>query len=145
MGQNVKKMYTIFDYLRGPGGPSMIRLDPSASQLSFHPYLCTCKIRKQSDRNFLSSNPKYEKNICFLYLGGGGGGLMLNPRLPNFQGSTTSSQSRHMYNKEKYNYQFFIYEPDVKKISIFGLGTPSIIRMAPICFPATLSPISIYI
>ena len=42
-------------------GSSMIRLGLSCSQLSSHPYLCTCEIRKQSDKKFLSLNPKYEE------------------------------------------------------------------------------------
>ena len=51
---------------------------------SFHPYLC--KTRKQSDKNIF---------------GGSWGAHTSIPRLPNFQGSMTSSQSRHMYNKGK--------------------------------------------
>ena len=46
-----------------------------AFQLSSHPYLCTCEIRKQSDKKFLSLNPKYEKNNTFFIFGGGGGVL----------------------------------------------------------------------
>ena len=49
-------------------------------------------------RILLSLNPKYEKNIYFFsYLGGSWGALMSNPGELNFQGSKTSSQSRHMY------------------------------------------------
>ena len=39
--------------------------------LSFHPYLCTCEIRKQSDNNFLSSNPKYDNFFSYLGVLGG--------------------------------------------------------------------------
>ena len=45
-----------------------------------------------------------KKYTFFSYLGGGGGpggALMLNPDERKFQGSKTSSQSRHMYNKGK--------------------------------------------
>ena len=59
------------------------------------------QVRKQSDKNFLSLNPKYEKNILFFIFGGSWGALMLNPGERKFQGSKTSSQSRHMYNKGK--------------------------------------------
>ena len=63
----------------------MIRTGPILLfQLSSHPYLCTCQIRKQSDKKVLSLNPKYEKIYFFSYLGG-----------------KTSFQSRHMYKKEK--------------------------------------------
>ena len=75
MSQNVKKKSTIFDYLRGPGCLQRSNWAYLASQLSFHPYLCTCEIRKQSDKNFLCSNKKYEKNNLFIYLGGPRGPL----------------------------------------------------------------------
>ena len=50
-----------------------------ALQLSSHPYLCTCEIRKQSDKKFLSLNPKYDKNNIFFIFGGSWGALMSNP------------------------------------------------------------------
>ena len=59
-------------------------------QLSSHPYPCTCQIRKQSDKKFVSLNPKYEKKYTFFFIFGGPGKQI-------FQGSKTSSQSRHMY------------------------------------------------
>ena len=42
-----------------------------------------------------------KKNILFFIFGGGGswGALMSNPGERKIQGSKTSSQSRHMYNK----------------------------------------------
>ena len=50
-----------------------------AFQLSSHPYLCTCQIRKQSDKKNLSLNPKYEKKKKKkkkkTYLWGPGGAL----------------------------------------------------------------------
>ena len=70
MGQNVTGNLIFFFLLfEGPWGPSMIRLCLScfpANPPPPPPYLCTCEIRKQSDKNFLSSNPKYEKNIIYL-------------------------------------------------------------------------------
>ena len=74
-----------------------------------------------------SLNPKYEKNLLF-YIGGGGGGVMgaltSNPGLQHFQSSKTSSQSRQIHDNGE-------------KLGVIGLG--------PYCFPAILSPISIYI
>ena len=46
---------------------------------------------------------------------------MSNPGERKFQGSKTSSQSRHVYNKGKNNCQFFIYGPQYTKICIFWL------------------------
>ena len=40
-----------------------------------------------------------KKYILFFIFGGVLGALMLNPGKRKFQGSKTSSQSRHMYNK----------------------------------------------
>ena len=65
-----------------------------AFQLSSHPYLCTCEIRKHSEN-------KYE----FFHIWG----FTLNPGLSNFQGSKTSSQSRQIYNKGKNNHRFLGY------------------------------------
>ena len=54
--------------------------------LSSHPYPCTCQIRKQSDKKFLSLNPKYEKNIDFFsYLGGSWGPLCRTQVNENFR------------------------------------------------------------
>ena len=55
-------------------------LQYTGCQLSSHPYLCTCGIRKQSDKNFLSLNPKYEKIILYSYLGGVLGEPYVEPR-----------------------------------------------------------------
>ena len=72
MGQNVKKNY-ILGALRGSSDWAYL-----AFQLSSHPYLCTCEIRKQSDKKFLSLNPKYEKKLNFFHIWGvlGGGGAL---------------------------------------------------------------------
>ena len=60
------------------------------SHWGWHPYLCTCEIRKQSDKTFLSLNPKYEKNNTFFHIWGPGGGLTSNPGERKFQGTKTS-------------------------------------------------------
>ena len=61
------------------------------------------------------------KKIYFFFIfGGSWGALMSNPGELKFQGSKTSSQSRHMYNKGKNNCQFFIYGPQYTKMCIFG-------------------------
>ena len=67
-----------------------------AFQLSSHPYLCTCEIRKQ-----IQNMKKYIWRVL--------GALTLNQGLPNFQGSQTSSQNRQMYYKGENNHEFFIY------------------------------------
>ena len=99
--QGENNLKTIF-FIYGPkckkklyfGGPEGVFNDQTKPillfQLSSHPYLCTCEIRKQSDRTFLSLNPKYEKIILFLIFGGSWGGLTSNPGERKFQGSKTS-------------------------------------------------------
>ena len=107
MGQNdlfCLQFLAIWEVMRG-GGSDWTYF---AIQLSFHPYLCTCEISKQSDKNFLSSNPKHK--LFFHHIWGSW--------LPNFQDSMTSSQSRHMYTMGTNNYRLFIYVPQCE--SIFG-------------------------
>ena len=84
----------IFGYLRGPGrGLQWSDWAYLALQVSSHPYLCTCEIRKQDDKYFLSSNPKYEnKNHFFIHI---------ELKVTKYSGSKTLSQSRQMYNKGK--------------------------------------------
>ena len=84
----------IFGYLRGPGrGLQWLDWAYLALQVSSHPYLCTCEIRKQDDKYFLSSNPKYEnKNHFFIHI---------ELKVTKYSGSKTLSQSRQMYNKGK--------------------------------------------
>ena len=72
------------------GGPSMNRQGRAypAFQLSSHPYLCTCEIRKQSDKNFIKFKSKIWNKISYFFhiwgdLGGPGGALTSNPGLPN--------------------------------------------------------------
>ena len=100
-------------------------------------------------RNFEVQTQNMKKYTFFSYLGGGGvlRALTSNPSERKFQGSKTSPQSRHMYNKGKNNYQFFIYGPQYKKIAFLairvGPGWPKNNRTGPILLP--IYPISIYI
>ena len=52
--------------------------------------LSTYEIRKQSEKTFLSLNPKYEKNNTFFIFGGSRGGLTSDPGERKFQGTKTS-------------------------------------------------------
>ena len=70
--QNVKQ-YVYFGLFWGPwGGGQCSDCAYLAFQLSSHPYLCTCQIRKQSDKKSL-----LKKKYFFSYLGGPGGPLRL--------------------------------------------------------------------
>ena len=74
------KKYIFWGYFGGPEGVfNEFFIYDLAFQLSSHPYLCTCEIRKQSAKTFLSLNPKYEKIILFFIFGGSWGGLTSNP------------------------------------------------------------------
>ena len=86
MVQNVKKK-TYFGLFRGPwGGLQWSDWAYLSFQLSSHPYPCTCRIRKQSDKNFLSLNPKYEKIFIFFIFGGSWGGPYVEPRWMKISG-----------------------------------------------------------
>ena len=86
MGKNVKK--SIFLAIWGAlGGLQWSDLAYFALQLSSHSYLCACKIRKQSDKNFLSSYPKYEnKNHCFIFGGPRHVDPYVKPKVTKFAG-----------------------------------------------------------
>ena len=89
MGQNVIFFYILGLFLGPWEGLQWSDWAYLAFQLSSHPYLCTCEIRKQSDKNFLSLNPKYEKIILFFHIWGGGGvlgGLYVKPRWTKISG-----------------------------------------------------------
>ena len=73
MSQNVF-FFNILGYL---GGLQLSDWAYLAFQLSSHPYPCTCQIRKQSDKKFLSLNLKYEKIYTFFH---GGPGPYVEPR-----------------------------------------------------------------
>ena len=91
-----------------------------AFQLSSHPYLCTCQIRKQSDKKFLSLNPKYEKKYFFSYLGGPGGPLCRTQVNKIFRAVRPHNRADKFITREKNNCQFFIYGPQYTKMCIFG-------------------------
>ena len=103
--QNVKKKI-ILGYLGGPEGVFNDQTGPIL--LSSYPlthismYMSNKETIWQEIFKFKSKIwPKY---TFFSYLGGGGGSwgaLVSNPGERKFQGSKTSSQSRHMYNKRK--------------------------------------------
>ena len=122
-GPKCKKIRIFWDISGALRGCLLIRLGL---------YLCTCQIRKQSDKKFLSLNPKYEKINFFSYLRA----LTSNPGERKYQGSKTSSQSRHMYRGKTNNHQFFIYGPQYKFVCIFGYsggpGWPINNRIGPI-------------
>ena len=91
---SLHKMYN-FRLFQGPAWwPSMISLGLSSFPAILPPISMYMK-----------------KKLSFSYLGA----LTSNPRLPNFQGSMTSSQGRHTLivciTREKNNYQFFIHKP----------------------------------
>ena len=79
-----------------------------AFQLSSDPYLCTCQIRKQSDKK-ISLNPKYD--FFPIIFGGSRGALTFNPGERKFQGRKISSQSRQIYNKGKKSPVLHIWAP----------------------------------
>ena len=121
MSQNLKK-YVYFVLFGGPWG-DVQRSDWAyiAFQLSSHPYLCTCKIWKYSDKKFLSLNPKYEKIYFFsAYLGGPGGPLTLNQVNENFRAVRSHHRADICITREQNNHQFYIYGSQYKEIWIFG-------------------------
>ena len=81
-----------------------------ALQLSFHPYISTCGIRKQSDKKYLSLNPKYEKKKKS-YLGGPEGPLCRTQVNENFRAVRPHNRADKFITREKNNHQFFIYGP----------------------------------
>ena len=85
--QNVKKNY-ILGYSGGPEGVFNDQAGPIL--LSSYPLTHIhgiCQIRKQSDKKFLSLNPKYEKKyILFFIFGGVLGGPYVEPRWTKISG-----------------------------------------------------------
>ena len=118
MGQNVKKKVYFGGVLGALRGSSMIRLTYLAFQLSSHPYLCTCEIRKQSDKTFLSLNPKYEKKIILFFIFGGS--LRRTQVNENFRAVRPHNRADKFITREKNNHQFFIYGPQCEKMRILG-------------------------
>ena len=89
-----------------------------------------------------------KKIILFSYLGGPGGAIRRTQVNENFSAVRTHNRADKFITREKNNHQFFIYGPQCEKCAFWairgGLGGPYIIRLGPSCFPAILSPISIY-
>ena len=70
-----------------------------ALQVSSRPYLCTCEIRKKSDKNFQIQNMKKKTYLGVL----GGPALTWNPRLPNLQGARSYHRADKCITREKNN------------------------------------------
>ena len=87
---NKGKQFENHFFIYGPKCEKNVYFWGILGALSSHPYLCTCEIRKQSDKTFLSLNPKYENIILFFIFGGTWGGLTSNPGERKFQGTKTS-------------------------------------------------------
>ena len=117
MSQNVKKN-VYFGIFRGPrGGFQWSDWAYLAFQLSSHPYLCTCQIRKQSHKKFLSLN----QNIYFFsYLGGPGGPFCRTQVNENFRAVRPHHRADICITRGKNNCQFFIYGPQYTKMCIFS-------------------------
>ena len=133
------KLY--FGLFRGPwGGLQWSDWAYLAFQLSSHPYPCTCQIRKQSDKKFLSLNPRYEKNILFFsYLGGPGEPLRRTEVNEHFRAVRPHHIADICITRETNNRHFFIYGPLYTKMCIFGysggLGCPINNQTGPILLP----------
>ena len=132
-----------FGLFRGPwGGLQWSDCAYLAFQLSSHPYLCTCQIRKQqSDKKFLSLNPKYKKNILFFHIWGVLGGPLCRTQVnENFRAVRPHHRADICITREKYNRQCFIYGPLYTKMCIFGYsggpGWPINNRTGPILLPS---------
>ena len=141
MSQNVKKMY-ILGYLGGPeGGLQWSDWAYLAFQLSSHPYICTCQIRKQSDKEIFKFKPKiWKKYTFFSYLGGPGGPLRRTQVNENFRAVRLYHRADICITREKNNCQFFTYGPQYTKMCIFGYsggpGWPRNNRTGPIFLPS---------
>ena len=120
------KKYVYFGLFGGPwGGVQWSDWAYLAFLISSHPYLCTCQVRKQSDKKCLRLNPKYEKNI--LYFGGPGRPLRRTQVNANFRPVRPPHRADICITRGKNNHQFFIYRygPQYIKMCIFGyLGGP---------------------
>ena len=103
------------------GGLQWSNLAYLAFQLSSHPYLCTCEIRKQSDKNVLSLNPKYDTNIIFSYLGGPVGPLCRTQGYQIFRAVILHHRADKCITRDTNNHQCFIYGPNAKKCEILTI------------------------
>ena len=141
MSQNIlKNLY--FGLFRGPwGGLQWSDWAYLAFQLSSHPYLCTCQIRKQYDKKYLSLNPKYKQNLLFVFISGGSWGPLCRTQVnENFRAVRPQHRVDICITREKNNRQFFIYGPQYTKMCIFGYsggpGWPINNRTGPIVLPS---------
>ena len=114
-----KKKCIFWGYFGGPEG-----VFNDQTNLSCFPailsYLCTCEIRKQSDKTFLSLNPKYEKIIKNFIFGGSWGALRRTQVNENFRALRPHNRADKFITREKNNHQFFIYGPQCEKMRILG-------------------------
>ena len=135
------KKICIFWLFRGPwGGLQLSDWAYLAFQLSSHPYLCTYQITKQSDKKFLSLDPKYEINLLFFFIFGGSWGPLCQTQVnENFRALRPHHRADICITREKNNCQFFIYGPQYTKMWIFGYsggpGWPINNRTGPILLP----------
>ena len=72
---------------------------------------------KQSDKTFLSLNPKYEKIILFFIFGGSLRRTQVNE---NFRALRPHNRADKFITREQNNYQFFIYGPQCENMRILG-------------------------
>ena len=102
MSQNVKKMFIL-------GFNDQINWAYLAFQLSSHPYLCTCELRKQYDKKFLSLNPKY------IWGGGPGGTLRRTQVNENFRAVRLHNSADKFITRKKIITSFSYMGPNVEK------------------------------
>ena len=117
----------------------MIRLNLSCFPAILSP-ISMC-IRKQSDKTFLSLNPKYEKNNTFFHIWGGPGGALRRTQVnENFRAVRPHNRANKFITMEKNNHQFFIYGPQCEKMRILGYsggpGWPINNQTEPILLPS---------
>ena len=111
--------------MRGAGGIQISDSTCLALRLSSHPCLCTCEIRKQSEKNFLVQLQNMT-NILFIIFGGRGvpGGAR---RLTQGCQISRTVRPHHIADKsitrDTNNQEFFIYEPQCEnKLDMGGGG-----------------------
>ena len=95
---------------------------------------------KQSDKKFLSLNPKYDKNNTFFIFGGSWGALRRTQVNENFRAVRPHNRADKCTTKEKNNHQFFMYGLQCEKIRILGYsggpGWPINNQTGPILLPS---------
>ena len=121
-GPKCKKKY-ILGLFWGPwGGLQWSDWAYLAFQLSSHPYLCTCEIRKQSDKKLLNLKPKiWRKKILFSCLGGPGGALCRSQVNENFRAVRPHNRADKFITREKKSPVFHIWAPMWKKCAFLAI------------------------